>query len=270
MRDTLGNLQAHLAYLLMGFKRNFAYKSDLVGSLVFTLSASLIMVFVWTAIYLSTGRAEIGGYTMLSMYVYFFMVNAIFTMMDMNLDFNMQSVIYDGNLTTSMLRPVNYIAQLLFESFPTTILQVAFVSIPLLIIAALISHMAVSLVTVLLTFTELLIGFTILNTVLFMIGTLAVYITTIWGAIRLTYFIFAILGGAYVPLNLFPKAFHGFIAFAPFQFVAYAPVATLLGVITTGAALQNIAVGIAWAVAIALFAAYWWGHIKKRISFVGG
>lgn len=270
MRNILGNWQAHLAYMVAGFKDNLAYKSDLAISLVFRFSASAIMILVWTAIYLTTGRAEIGGYTILSMYVYFFIVNAIFTMIDMDIDGAMQQAIYSGNLTTSMLRPVNYIAQVFFYSLPETILQVAFVSVPLIVIAALISHMAVSMATALLTFAELLLGFSILNTVFFMMGTLAVYTTNVWGASGLVYYIFQILGGAYVPLNLFPKALQGFIALTPFQFIAYAPAATLLGVITTGAAIQNIFVGIVWAAAIMLFAAYWWGHIKKRVSFVGG
>lgn len=270
MAGTLRNWQANAAFLVIGFKDNFAYKSDFAMALLFRFAAAAIMIFVWTAIYLTTGKAEIGGYTLLTMYVYFLIVNAIFTMIDMNVDVNIQSAIYTGNLTNALMRPVNYFAQLLFESLPSTILKVSFVSIPLIIVAVLLFHLSVSLAAASLAFVELLIGFAILNTVFFMMGTLAVYTTSIWGASGLTYYIFQILGGAYVPLNLFPAALQGFITFTPFQFIAYAPAATLLGVITAGLALQNVLVGAAWAAALVLLARWWWGRIKRKISFVGG
>lgn len=270
MYNVLKNWQVHLAFLALGFKENFAYKIDFLISLFFRFSSAAVMIFVWTAIYLTTGSTEIGGFTLLSMYVYFFIVNAIIAMIDMDLDGNVQSDIYSGNLTNALLRPITYFTQQLFSSLPQAIVSTLVVSIPLIIIAVLIAHLGVAALTVLLAFIEVLIGFVILNVVFFTVGTLAVYTTNIWGASTLIYYIFQILGGVYVPLNLFPVALQGFVMFSPFQFIAYAPAATLLGVVSTGVAVQNIAVGLVWIAIISLFAVYWWKKIRRKVSFVGG
>jgi ABC-2 type transport system permease protein len=270
MSGILKNRQAYLAFLVIGFKQTFAYKTDFLVSLIFRFAAAAIMIFVWTAIYLTTGVTEIGGFTLLTMYVYFFIVNAMLAMMDMDLDGNVQSDIYSGNMTTALMRPIKYFIQQVFDSLPGAIIATLFISVPLVIIAVLIAHLNVALFTILLTFIEVLIGFVILNVTFFTVGTLAVYTTNIWGASNLIYYMFQILGGAYVPLNLFPAALQGFVAFSPFQFIAYAPAATLLGIVSTSGAIQNIAVGLVWVAIISLFAVYWWKRIRRKLSFVGG
>ena len=270
MVELFGNWRAHLAYFDLGVKQSLAYKKDFVMSLIFGFLAAVVMIFVWTAIYKTTNVAQIGGFTLLSMYAYFFIANATAAILDMDLDGTVQNVIYSGGVSIALLRPVRFVSQIFFGSLPGTIIGALVITLPLIAIGLLVMHASLTLLTVGLALAEFLIGFTIFNILFFVVGTLAVYTTNIWGASNLLYYTFQMLGGAFVPLNLFPAALQGLVRYSPFQFLAYAPTGTLLGIVPTGLAIQNIAVGLAWIVIVALFASLWWGRIKKKLSFVGG
>lgn len=264
-------LGRYAAIIVAGFKQELVYKIDYFVSLIFRILSSLIAIFVWTTVFNSSGASSIGGLTLSTMYVYFFIVNAIaiITFND-SMAIRMQDDIQSGNITTALTKPVRYPSQLFFNAIAVNLVALLSVSLPFLILIAFLAHLAVTLTTLALFLAEIAVAYLVTSTLCFILGTSAVYLTNVWGILNVTDSIYFLLGGGLVPLNLFPPWASHILLLLPSQLSTYTPAATLLGIISTSQALNGIIVGLVWLLALFAVAMLWWKRVSMNITSVGG
>jgi ABC-2 type transport system permease protein len=264
-------LGKYVAIVIAGFKQELVYKMDYFISLIFRILASLISIFVWTAVFTSSGVSSIGGLTLSEMYIYFFIVNAIgiITFND-SMAGRLQDDIQSGNITTALTKPVRYPTQLFYNAIAVNLVALLSVSLPFLVIITFLAHLTITLTTLLLFITEIVVAYLITTLVCFMVGTTAVYLVNIWGILSVTDGLYFLLGGGIVPLSLFPSWASQILLLLPTQLSAYTPTATLLGIISTQQAINEIIIGLVWIVVFFAAAALFWRKVNMNITSAGG
>ncbi|VVB77392.1 ABC-2 family transporter protein [uncultured archaeon] len=255
----------------VSLRQAFAYKLDFIFTLILGLLVSLVMIFVWYAVYANSGVSSIGGLSLNAMYVYFFMVNALsFITYNAAVAQTMQEDVQTGAVSTAMARPIGYNTNLFLNSLSVAIVGGLTVTLPMLLIAIVLSHTAVSPAALGLLLIEVLLSFAITTCIGYVIGTLSIYFVNIWGIINLTGFVYYFLGGSLAPLSLFPKWLANILMLLPSQLMMYTPAATLLGIIPMDEIIREIAVGAVWLAALVLFTLLWLRRISRRVVAVGG
>jgi len=259
------------AFVVAGFKQQLAYKLDNFISLFFKIALSLVMIFVWTAVFANTHAKEIGGFTLNSMYIYFFIVNAIFFISYNDMPaYIMQSDVKDGAIATALIKPVRYPLQLLFSSIAANLMDLVTFVLPFLAITLLIGGITISTQTLVFFIAEIILAYVITTLFGFLLGTLSVYFVSIWGILAVTNTICFLLGGGIMPLSIFPEWASKILVLLPISLSLYTPAATLLGMLSTQSILASLLVGSIWAVSLFVFSIFWWQKVSKRITSAGG
>ncbi len=246
------------------------YKADFILNMLFSIGSALVMVFVWMAIFAGSGQSSIGGFNAESMYAYFFLFSAIMTFTNSRIFNYMQGDIDEGTITLAMIRPYNYVIQLLTVSLSNIMVSSAILSVPMIAIATLLVPISVNMYTAALLISSIAIGFTVSSIISFLIGTVAIFTTNIYGFRYVYWTLFSIAAGGTVPLSLFPQSISNFLYALPFQNMGYLPVAMILGKASMAQVTNGLIVGVIWAIGLAVFAFFWWKKAKRHITSVGG
>ena len=265
----LRTLEKAAALINIGLKGSLAYKLDYLFSFGFRIVFALLMLFVWSAIYLSSHAGSIGGFSISQMYAYYFLAGMMYLVITTEIDQQLQQDIRSGNVTIAFTRPINYAFQLLINSLSANLLYMLG-AIPLLLIATFLSPLSITPVSLGFLALEIAVGYVIVNIMGFMIGSLAVYLTEVWGIMSVTWNLEFLLSGGVLPLTLFPPLAGKILLLLPFQMLLYTPVATLLGVITNAEIVQELIISTIWAAVLFIIAAIMWYRIRRGLTAVGG
>ncbi len=266
-----GAFDKYIAIVVVGAKQKVVYRMDFFISFLFRIFSSLLMIAVWSSIYSSSKLTNIGGFTLSSMYLYFFLVNAVSIVgWNEGVAENIQDDIQSGMVTTALIRPMAYPTQVFLNSVADNLFSWLSVTLPFLLLITVFGHLALSLHHIALFLVEIGLSFVISTFIFFLLGTTAVYLINIWGMIAITESLYFLLGGGVVPLNLLPPWIGGIVALLPMQLALYVPAATLLGTISTSQIISSLEVGAVWAAALFLISAAWWRHVSTRLTSVGG
>ncbi len=257
------------ALIGIGIKNELAYKLDYLFSFGFRIVFALLMLFVWSAIYFASSTQSISGISLQQMYAYYFLAGVMYLIITTKIDVQLQSDITNGSVTVAFTRPINYAFQLFFNSFASDLLYMLS-SIPLFIIATFFVTLSINQTTLVILAIEILIGYVLANLIGFMIGSLAVYMTQIWGVMSVTWSLEFLLAGGIMPLSLFPPPISNILSLLPFQMLIYTPVSTLLGTITSTEAISEIIVSAAWAAIFFMVAITVWHRLRKGLTSAGG
>jgi ABC-2 type transport system permease protein len=270
MRTQFRKLEEYYAVFLASLKSSMHYKTDIALSLIFRISTALLLIFVWTVIFASSGVSSLNGLTLPFVYAYFFLVAAMSLFISSEVHITMQDDIREGTIASSLVRPVNYITQLVLNSFGDMFIFIIFIGIPILIIGLLLAHVSVSPTTALLFVGEIILGNIFLFILMFLIGMAAIYFTHIWGLSWVAYAVIGLLGGAVLPLNFYPSAVQNIIFLTPMPMVFYTPISTLLGTISMQSAANSMIVTLLWIIPFAALVSYLWNRARKNITSAGG
>jgi len=270
MKNGLAGTNIYLAMLAIGIKDQLAYKLDYLLSVIFRFINALFMILIWTAIYLGTGVSSIRGFTLPDIYVYFFIIYALMGTTNMELPDVIQEDIGEGSIAAAYTRPLRYPVQAFMRGAADDLLIIIFGTVPLFAVAVLISHVSLTLGTVLLLLTEILISYLLVNLIGFLIGMAAVKLINIYGIITITWSTLLLLGGGVVPLNMLPSVVQQILFFSPFPIMLYIPAATFLGTVGYGVIMTSIFTSIAWIAVLAVAAYVAWGKVRRQITSAGG
>ena len=266
----LERAEPYLATFWVGVKNQLAYKANFALSTIFKIIGILVMIVVWTAIYEVSGTGAIENFTLSSLYAYFFLVAIVHTMVDTALDDTMQDVVQSGSVASTLLKPMNFFIKLVSDSFAENALDLTIVALPILLIAILFFHLSIVASNIPLFVVEIVLGNLLILLFGFLIGSLAVYVTRVWGIMSVFWTSVWFMSGMTMPLSFFPVWAQQVLALLPFQLFAYIPVATLEGIIPTSQIFLSLLVGLVWFVVLAVFSHFWWNRTSKKMVSAGG
>ena len=266
----LKNAEGYYGIFIAGLKSRFVYRKDWFMWMMVRFSAALVMILVFTAIYLGNGVASIRGFTLPFLYAYFFLANAIWYGLSIGIVKMMQDDIQSGTIASALIKPVGYVGRLVSNALSETVVSMIFIAIPMFAIGLLLSGVHVTIQTALIFSGELTLAYCLFVVTSFLVGTAAVYLVEVWPVSWLWWSIAEALGGMLMPLAFFPQLAQNLLMFTPFPVMIYTPVATLLGTASSQYIIITIASGAVWLVALTLLARIWWEKVRRDITSVGG
>lgn len=264
------NLSGYLALLVIEIKSQLVYAFDFIASFIAKLVRPLIMLAVWAAVFLNTKATSIGGFTLTVTTSYFFLMAFMSILIDEDIEEMIQGDVQSGGIASALIKPLHYPFKALSGSLGSYIVFLVAVGLPIFLIMLTFAPLHLTALSLTLFAVEVAVALVIFNVIGFLIGTLALYFTSVTSIANTVFSIAAMLAGLTIPLNFLPRYILSALELTPFPILGYIPVTTLLG--TTGAseAIFSISVSAVWALALLVFAYFWWKRVVRNLSSVGG
>lgn len=180
--------------------------------------------------------------------------------------------IRQGTMDGDLIKPLGLQVHMLMRDFSQKLAKLVQFTLPTLILFTLLARLffvptAMNLVLFLLS---MVLGYLVLFSINYLFGLLC-FVTLSIENISFCYTaVVSFLAGQMVPLWMFPGWARRILELLPFRCIFDAPMSIYIGRVSTGEALEMIALQLFWAVALWLCGAWAWRTIRRRIISQGG
>jgi ABC-2 type transport system permease protein len=255
-------------------RRRMSYRVDFWLNLVVGFFAAFgVVYFLWTALFRESGQAEIRGYTLDAMLVYYVAV-LLFAKAVRGVDFDntVSTDIYEGGLNRYLLFPSSYFwfkyAQHVGALLPA-ILQLVLFGGGFLLFMDVPGSIDVTAGGILMCFGSLALASLLYFTMSFPLQNVAFWADNVWSLLVALRFLTSLLGGALFPLALFPGWIQDVNAWLPFRCLFSVPGEVFIGRMGFGSWAASMVLGAAWCVAIGFLDLLIWRRGTLQYTGVG-
>jgi ABC-2 type transport system permease protein len=255
-------------------RRNMSYRVDfwLSASVGFVTSYGLAWC-LWTAVYLSAGRGTLGGYSRDAMLLYMVVVVLLQRVVRGNsLESTVSSDIYQGGLNRYIVFPVRYLpfkyAQSVGGLLPALV-QLTLFCVLFLLLVGRPADVAITPWTVLGAAAALGVGHFLYFLLGFPLEAVAFWAENVWSLSVTLRFVTALLGGALLPLSMFPGVAQDALAWTPFPILFAVPAETLLGRMDAATWARQVGLALAWCLVVHRIGRAVWRRGSLQYSGVG-
>ncbi|MFT7486586.1 MAG: ABC-2 type transport system permease protein [Candidatus Paceibacteria bacterium] len=237
-------------------RKLLSYRADFwINSLVGSLAGFALVYLLWAAIF-QAPEQRIGGYSFEGMVLYYALAILVGRLVTgPNNPTEVAQDIYEGALTRYLLFPAPYamvkyaqhIGLLLPSLIQLTLLwgvYLAFMPYP--------EEISIAPLSILLTLISLAVAnalYYAMSTLLQLVGFWA---DNVWSLVVMLIFAGRFLGGAMIPLDVFPEAVRPWLAALPFRYLYGFPIDTLMGRIPPAEWAAGLVVSLLWLGVISL------------------
>ena len=238
----------------MHFKGELQYRAKAFSGILTQFFWGLMYIYLYSA-FMRSGSLE--DFSVSQMVTYIWLGQAFFAMRYVNTPKKMCKDIETGDICYNFIRPMNLYNQWYFSYIGSTLSATLLRFSPILIVACILPKtmrisLPVSFPAFLLFLIALFIGL-LMNGAISMF---AVYLTfktqSSRGAASFVNTLTGILGGMFIPLPMFPKAIQNVLNWLPFRYVSDLPFRIYIGNVGLTSALIQVAIALAWLVALVL------------------
>ena len=222
---------------------------------------------LWRVIF--AGRAVLSGFTMVQLLWYLTFTETIELSKSRSL-FGIQEEVKDGTVAVTLSRPYSYVLYHLMRALGESYVKM----IPMLVVGFLLATLFVGplpgyLAALPCGIVVIALGLLITNLWLIVINLLS-----FWSEETMPYYwivqkLIFILGGLFIPIDLFPQWLSGIARMLPFAFSAYWPSVTMVS-FSIETFLTALGGAVFYALALGGLAAFLYGRGKRRICAQGG
>jgi len=230
----------------------------------------LVSIIVWTSIYNYSGKGLIGGFT-IDETINYMMFSIVFGAITYTrVGQKIGSDILNGNLSTKLIRPVNYGIEYLLRNIGNRLYALIFEVLPGLIIAVtFFGFHSFNLLMTIISFISICLGllinfFVSINWALMYFNTKAFQPLEELKRRLVNFF-----AGVYMPLNFMPLALQKIFNYLPFQFIIYIPSRIFINSYSLSQALIFMAIQAGWIVLLYSTYRVGWHHSIKNFSGAG-
>lgn len=258
----------------MEARRRMSYRVDFWINAIAGFGAEFALVwFLWKAMFAMSGTEAIGGYTFDQMLVYYVVVILVAKVVR-GVEFEGQASedIYQGGLNRYLVLPGSYFgfkyAQSIGSLLPALVQAVLFGGL-WLVLSGRTGFEGVTPATVAMAIPAIVLANLLHYLFVWTLHVIAFWADNVWSLLVAWRHAAALLGGAMIPLTLFPTGMQSTLEWLPFRALFALPVETLLGRVTFEAWVDGMLVGCAWLVVAALLARAVWRRGCLQYSGIG-
>lgn len=259
-----------LTVISMELRKQLEYRTQFLVLLFATVTAHLTVAYsVWGAIFSTSGKEEIEGFTLSSMMVYYLAANLVSEAIRPQTK-QISGEILDGSLSKYLLYPVSflkfkffsYLGHVTFGTMKIILCSVIFISIfgvPVEInlgnlIATIPSFLIAAIIYFLLALQLQLVGF---------------WAEQVWALQYMLIFVIDVIGGAMLPLATFPEYLQTIFNYLPFTYTISFPIEIMLGRVSTEAWIFGTIISLFWIAILMLTASLIWRRGLRHYTGVG-
>jgi ABC-2 type transport system permease protein len=257
----------------LAFIQRLAYRVNFLLEMVSGIFSSLIVIFLWMAVYRHSSQEVLGGYSLAEMVTYLLGGGLINSMiMTTAENYETSQNIQDGTLSSLLLQPISPYWVWLLRDFASKIFffllgWMGYLVVFLFFRAYLLRW--ASWEHLLLFLTAIALG-AMLQFLLFeSLSLLAFWLENTYGIRFTARVILEVAGGAIIPLSFFPSVLQEILLRLPFSFIVYLPMRIYLGKIALEAIHLELMKESIWIAALALLNRWLWRRGLRTYSAMG-
>jgi ABC-2 type transport system permease protein len=275
-------LRAWWTMLVICLEERLVYRGDFILGTLMRFLPIVTQVFLWTAVFAATSRADIAGYSRNDIVAYYLltMLTRAFSSMP-GLAGGVARSVRDGSVKKYLVQPVDYVSFLLAARIAHKLVYYAVAILPFAGVFFLCrgyfppvpdaATIAVFLLSLVLSF---LLGF-FMEATLGMLGFWVLEVSSIVFAYMLVQYLlsghmFPIDMLAGIPTGLPNTSLADVVRWLPFEYTAYFPAAVWLGKVRGADLARSLAIEAAWVVAMAVACRIAWWRGTRRYGAYGG
>lgn len=252
-------------------KRFLSYRVDFwLQFAVSVLAEVVIAYFLWSNLYDGDLERKIGGYTFHQMLIYYLFVPFVGRMVRSLEDFSLATEIREGGINKYLIYPLSYIQYKIMQKVVYSGLALLQMFLGLFFVAYLLGvevnwNVANFSFGILAAFASML----LYGVMLMALEMVAFWAETVWSLGVLLRFIAMFLGGAFVPLSLFPQWSLNILYKTPFPYLFSNPIKTFMGEYTYMQSIEGILITLFWVVPVGLIMLAVYRKGLKQYSGIG-
>jgi len=266
--DLLRAAKAFPTLLRIGVAEVVAYRAEFLVWIL-TTNMPLVMLALWHAV---AADGAVGRFDQKQFTAYYLGVLAVRLVTSNWMAWQMSMEVRDGTLSAKLLRPINPLYAYAADHISAIPMRIIVVSpIVVLLFATSWDRLAVHDARLLPILAASLVGAWLLTFFsMVLLGTIAFYVDSAMGAFELWIGVHAIFSGYLIPLEVLPGWVRAAANVLPFRFMLAFPVETLVGLLTPGAALRQLAAQWIYVIATGIAARAAWRAGVRRYAAFGG
>lgn len=270
--------------ILIEAKKSLSYRVDFWLTVIGGFAAgAAVPYFMWTSIFgagaataMTDGEMTIGGYSLTGIIIYSIAAVLVGTVVrGSDLPLTIATDIYEGSLNRYLLYPASYLpfkfAQHIGGMVPALGQLFLFGGAGLAWgywgAGVDLAEIGITPRSALMGFVSIMVANLLYFCLTYPLQLVAFWADNVWSLIVLLRFLTGLLGGAMLPLALFPEVYQSWIQYTPFPALFAVPIETLLGRVDFNAWLLQLAVALAWSLIIA--GASRWIWLKGQLRYTG-
>jgi len=264
-------LNRHWGVALAAVKGELAYRFEFFSAIFGTLLTTVLLYFLWTAIYDSAVSMKLSRQSLIT-YVVLGQAFSFARPGQRRVIARIGFSIRRGNIALDLVRPTDYQLLHFSDTLAVYIIETLMVSLPSYALALLVFGIdAPASCEAAAGFAASLIGaFLLVFSLDFFIGLMAFWTVSVWGLTYAKMAVVDVLAGTIVPLSLFPGWLERVAMALPFRGIAYVPLSIYTGAIRGPDIWTNILGQLAWAAVLMLLTRLIWLRARRRLVVQGG
>jgi ABC-2 type transport system permease protein len=264
-------LNRHWGIALAAIKGELAYRFEFFSAIFGTLLTTVLLYFLWKAIYESAASMTL-SYQSLITYVVLGQAFSFARPGQRRVIIRISTNIRSGDVALDLIRPTDYQLLHFSDTLAAYVTETLLVSLPSYALALLVFRIdAPASWEAAAGFVASLAGaFLLVFSLDFFIGLMTFWTVSVWGLTYAKMAVVDVLAGTIVPLSLFPAWLERVAMALPFRGIAYVPLSIYTGAIRGPDIWMNILVQLAWGVALVLLTRLIWLRARRRLVVQGG
>lgn len=258
-----------------GFIQAFmAYRANFYVYILGDMFQTVVLLYIWFAIFSSASSKVIQGFTFEEMIGYVVISTLTSLLIGNEVHWEISNDVRTGNIAMSLIKPVNYQLSKFFIAMGNIFVNFTFLFLPLWGGYTIYDFFANGALPQLDAFLYYIVSVFLSMLILFYInylfGLAAFFVEYVFGFIFAKEAILRLLSGQLIPLSFFPAGVLAVFKFLPFAGLVYTPTMVYLGKYTGEEILFNLGVQAVWVFLLFGMTQFIWRRAIKRLTIMGG
>ncbi len=268
-------LKIYFPFTLNEIKARMSYRISFYFFIIGSILGILVQYFLWKAIFQSSNKDIINGFTFNNMSTYIIISYLVSLLVNSIRTNEIYYDVTDGSIASNLIKPINYKTKILFTSIGSFSINFITLALPIWLVVN-ISNFIISgtlsfnIYNLLISMLSTILSFLINFLFSFSFSLLSFYTTYMWGLNMSKTAIIRFFSGEIIPIAFFPITVQSIMSFFPFASMNYTPVMIYLGKLQGQDLLFALLNQIIWIIILFLFSEFFWNHAIKKLTLLGG
>lgn len=262
-------MSKYLILIKTQFKDNFVYRMSTLAGIIVGIIQVYVLYYIWFNVYDNADKMV--GYSLKQISTYVIFSTVIYRLIELGITLKIADLVRSGEIALKLIKPINFISSLFFESIGSLIASVLTIVIPIFVfcIFAIGIYIQTDLLTILLFVVSVLLAIIISIYVDIFFGLLSFWTENGWGLRVIRQALIKLFSGAIVPLTFMPLWFKNVCDFLPFKTLIDVPINIYIFGASKSSYL-SVGIQLIWVIALMIITNALYKVIIKKLNINGG